>query len=370
VTDRISYNFARGSTILKKIVWKSGRIQYPVRQFCVAPMMGCTDRHFRYLLRLISRHALLYSEMITSGALLNGDNARFLKYDPVEHPVALQLGGNVPSEMAQCARLAQAFDYDEVNINVGCPSGRVQSGQFGACLMAKPDLVAQCVDAMCQAVDIPVTVKTRVGIDHQDSYPFLKRFVSRVYDAGCQVFIVHARKAWLSGLNPKQNRKAPPLQYEVVYRLKRDFPNLVIILNGGLKSPQEALAQLKQVDGVMGGRSVYNNPYMFVEVDRLFYHDDHPCPSRQEVLEAYLPYVESQLKQGVRLSAVTRHVMGLFQSLPGSRRWRREISEATHKPGEDPNVLRQAARYLGACQTQDGLTGEKPDLDRFPDSLH
>ena len=309
--------------------------------------MACTDRHFRYLLRLISRHALLYSEMITTGALLNGDSARFLKYDPIEHPVALQLGGSVPSEMAQCARLAQAFGYDEVNINVGCPSGRVQSGQFGACLMAKPDLVARCVDAMCQAVDIPVTVKTRIGIDHQDSYPFLRRFVSTVYDAGCQAFIIHARKAWLSGLNPKQNREAPPLRYEVVYRLKQDFPNLEIILNGGLKSPNEALAHLKHVDGVMVGRGVYNNPYMLVEADRLFYNDDHPRPSRLEVLEAYLPYVESQLAEGVRLSAITRHVMGLFQGLPGSRRWRRGISEAAHKPGAGPHVLTQAAQNLG-----------------------
>jgi tRNA-dihydrouridine synthase A len=290
--------------------------------------------------------------MIATGALLNGDSARFLSYDPIEHPVALQLAGNVPSEMAQCARLALAFGYDEVNMNVGCPSGRVQSGQFGACLMAKPDLVAKCVDAMSQAGDIPVTIKTRIGIDHQDSYPFLKRFVSTVYDAGCQVFIIHARKAWLNGLNPKQNRKAPPLQYEVVFRLKQDFPDLEIILNGGLKLPEEALVQLKHVDGVMIGRGVYNNPYMFVEVDRLFYHDDHPHPSRQEVLEAYLPYVENQLAQGVRLSAITRHVMGLFQGLPGSRRWRRGISEAAHKPGASPHVLTQAARYLGTCQTQ------------------
>jgi tRNA-dihydrouridine synthase A len=298
--------------------------------------------------------------MITTGALLYGDSTRFLRHDPIEHPVALQLAGNDPTEMAQCARLAHAFGYDEVNMNVGCPSGRVQSGQFGACLMAKPGLVAKCVDAMAQAGDIPVTVKTRIGIDHQDSYPFLKRFVATVYDAGCQAFIIHARKAWLNGLNPKQNRKAPPLQYEVVYRLKQDFPDVEIILNGELNTPLEALAQLKHLDGVMSGRGVYNNPYLFVEVDRLFYNDDHPRPSRQEVLEAYLPYVESQLAHGVRLSAITRHVMGLFQGLPGSRRWRHGISEAAHRPDAGPQVLTHAARYLGACQ--EGLTVEKRRL--------
>ena len=309
-------------------------------------MMECTDKHFRYLLRLVSKHTVLYTEMITTGAILNGDRERLLNFNAIEHPVALQLGGSDPSAMARCARLGAEAGYDEINLNIGCPSDRVQSGRFGACLMAEPELVADCVAHMRCAVNLPVTVKTRIGIDNNDSYEALCRFIAVVSEAGCEVFIIHARKAWLKGLSPKQNREVPPLKYDIAYRLKQDFPEIEIILNGGLTSLREAQQHLYHVDGVMVGREVYSNPYALSEVDHLFYSDDSHPPSRREVLDRYLPYVENQLKEGVSLSGITRHLMGLFQGLPGARAWRRALSEKARRPGAGVAVLQQAARCV------------------------
>lgn len=288
--------------------------------------MDRSDRHFRYFLRLISRHVLLYTEMITTSALIHGDWHKLLDYDVSEHPIALQLGGNDPQELAHGAGLAEQLGYDEVNINVGCPSSRVNSGSFGACLMAQPQLVAQCVNVMRRRVDLPITVKTRIGVDEQDSYEWLTRFVSTVANGGCRTFIIHARKAWLQGLSPKQNRELPPLRYDVVYRLKQDFPELEIVLNGGLSSVPQAQMQLNHVDGVMLGREVYRNPYLLATVDELFFADNTVPPSRHEVIKRYLPYIDAQLVQGVPLSRIMPHIMGLFQGLPGARGWRRELS--------------------------------------------
>ena len=312
------------------------------RRIAVAPMLDWTDRHCRYFLRLLSRHTLLYSEMVTTGAMLHGDRERLLAYDPAEHPLALQLGGSDPGELARCARVAADFGYDEVNLNVGCPSDRVQSGRFGACLMAEPDLVADCVAAMRAAVNLPITVKTRIGIDERDSYKALADFVSRVASGGCEVFIVHARKAWLSGLSPKENREIPPLRYDIVYRIKRDFPSLTIILNGGLTALDQIAESLRQVDGAMIGRAAYENPYLLAEVDRRFFGSSAPPPSRHQVIRAFLPYVEDQLQQGTPLHCMTRHVLGLFQGIPGARAWRRHLSEHTHRRGAGMEVLEAA----------------------------
>ncbi|MCP4410870.1 MAG: tRNA dihydrouridine(20/20a) synthase DusA [Gammaproteobacteria bacterium] len=301
-------------------------MNYPDHTFCIAPMMDRSDRHFRYFLRLISRHVLLYTEMITTSALIHGDWRKLLDYDVSEHPIALQLGGNDPQELAYGAGLAEQLGYDEVNINVGCPSNRVSSGSFGACLMAQPQLVAQCVNVMRRRVDLPITVKTRIGVDEQDSYEWLTRFVSTVANGGCRTFIIHARKAWLQGLSPKQNRELPPLRYDVVYRLKQDFPELEIVLNGGLSSVPQAQMQLNHVDGVMLGREVYRNPYLLATVDELFFADNTVPPSRHGVIKSYLPYIDAQLAQGVPLSRIMPHIMGLFQGLPGARGWRRELS--------------------------------------------
>lgn len=300
------------------------------RRFCVAPMMERTDRHFRFFLRLISRHALLYTEMITASALIHGDRGRLLAYDPHEHPVALQLGGSHPEEMSFGAALAQEAGYDEVNINVGCPSGRVQSGRIGACLMAEPETVADCVWAISRRVDVPISVKTRIGVDLLDSYDGLNRFVSVVAEAGCNILIVHARKAWLKGLSPKQNRDVPPLRYDVVYRLKRDFPQLQIIINGGITTLSAALSHLDHVDGVMLGRAIYNDPYMITDVDRLFFADLTPTKSRREILEEFRSYLETQISLGVPMVQMLRHIVGLYRGIPGARRWRRVLSEQPH----------------------------------------
>ena len=308
-------------------------------------MMGCTDRHFRYFLRLISKHTVLYTEMRTTRAVLQGDAARFLNFHASEHPLALQLGGSDPEELAHCTQLAEQVGYDEININVGCPSDRVQSGKFGACLMAEPELVARCVETISQSANLPVTVKTRIGIDYLDSYQFLLRFVSSVASAGCRTFIIHARKAWLSGLSPKQNLEVPTLRYDRVHRLKQDFPQLEIVLNGGVRSLHEAEFQLAHVDGVMLGREIYNNPYILAEVDGRFYGNPTIPPSRQEVLNRDLYYVEKQCSQGVPLSRIVRHVMGLFQGLPGARAWRRSLSKNVTRPGAGVEVIEQAARY-------------------------
>lgn len=316
------------------------------RQVAVAPMLDWTDRHCRYFLRLLSRHTLLYTEMVTTGAALHGDRERLLAHDPAEHPLALQLGGSDPAELARCARIAADFGYDEVNLNVGCPSDRVQSGRFGACLMAEPDLVADCVAAMRAAVVLPVTVKTRIGIDDRDSYAELVDFVDRVANGGCEVFIIHARKAWLSGLSPKENREIPPLRHDVVYRLKRDFPSLTIILNGGLTALDQIADSLQQVDGVMIGRAAYENPYLLADVDRRFFGSSAPSPSRQQIIRALLPYVETQLQRGTPLHCMTRHVLGLFQGIPGARAWRRYLSEHAHRRGAGVEVLEAALRQI------------------------
>jgi tRNA-dihydrouridine synthase A len=319
---------------------------YLDRRLAVAPMLDYTDQHFRYFLRLLSRHTLLYTEMVTTGAVLRGDRERLLAYDPAEHPLALQLGGSDPGELARCARAAADFGYDEVNLNVGCPSDRVQSGRFGACLMAEPDLVADCVGAMRAAVALPVTVKTRIGIDDRDSYTELADFIGRVAAGGCEVFIVHARKAWLSGLSPKENREIPPLRYEVVHQIKRDFPGLTIILNGGLNDLDQVADQLQRVDGVMIGRAAYENPYLLADVDRRFFGVSTPPPSRHQVIRAFLPYIEKQLQRGTPLHGMSRHVLGLFQGIPGARAWRRHLSEYAHRHGASVEVLEEALQRI------------------------
>jgi len=315
------------------------------RRFCVAPMLDWTDRHCRYFYRLMSRHALLYTEMVTTGAILRGDLDRHLQFSREENPVALQLGGSDPQDLARCAEIAQAYGYAEVNLNVGCPSDKVQNGRFGACLMAEPELVAECVAAMQRVVSIPVTVKSRIGIDDRDSYEELTDFIATVAAAGCKTFIVHARKAWLTGLSPKENRDIPPLRYDVVYQLKQDFPELDIIINGGITSLDASLDLLDHVDGVMLGREVYHNPYLLSEVDARLFGDVYPIKSRQEVIFALLPYVQQQLRAGVRLNSISRHVLGLFHGVDGARAWRRHISENATKPGADEQVLLRALEF-------------------------
>lgn len=301
-------------------------------------MMDWTDRHCRFFLRLISRQALLYSEMVTTGAVIHGDRTRFLGHSPQEQPLALQLGGSNPAELATCAALAEQAGYAEVNLNVGCPSDRVQNNMIGACLMGHPALVADCVKAMLEACSIPVTVKHRIGINGRDSYDELCDFVGQVHEAGCDTFIVHARIAILEGLSPKENREIPPLRYEVVRQLKADFPQLEIILNGGLASLDQMQAQLDCLDGVMVGREAYHNPYLLAEVDRRFYADEQPVRSRIEVLEALRPYIVAHLEEGGLMNHVTRHILGLFQGLPGARHFRRQLSSEIHRC-EDPLAL-------------------------------
>lgn len=289
-------------------------------------MMGRTDRHQRYFFRLISKHALLYTEMIPSSALLHGNPFHLLEHDPSEHPLALQIGGSDPQEMKACATLATDCGFAELNLNVGCPSTRVQAGHFGACLMTAPELVAECVAAMRAAIDIPITVKTRIGVDCWDSYDFLACFIDTVAQGGCRTFIVHARKAWLQGLSPRENRHKPPLRYDVVKQLKRDFPSLEIVVNGGIQRLDEIQHHLSAVDGVMLGREVYRNPYLFASADRQFYADHHPIPTRHQVLEAYLPYAANQISRGVSLYLLSHHLFGLFHNQPGARSWRRFLS--------------------------------------------
>ncbi|TRN19055.1 tRNA dihydrouridine(20/20a) synthase DusA [Vibrio furnissii] len=308
----------------------------------VAPMLDWTDRHCRYFHRLLSSQTLLYTEMVTTGAIIHG-KGDFLAYNEEEHPLALQLGGSNPVDLAHCAKLAQERGYDEINLNVGCPSDRVQNGRFGACLMAEPELVAQCVAAMKAVVDIPVTVKTRIGIDDQDSYEFLTHFVTVVSEqGGCEQFTIHARKAWLSGLSPKENREIPPLDYPRAYQLKQDFPQLTIAVNGGVKSLVEAKEHLQHLDGVMIGREAYQSPYLLAEVDQQIFGLDTPVKKRSQVVQEMYPYIEQQLAQGSYLGHITRHMLGLFQNMPGARQWRRHISENAHKAGAGIEVVEQA----------------------------
>ena len=307
----------------------------------MAPMLDWTDRHCRYFLRLISRRVLLYTEMVTTGAVLHGDRARLLDFDAREHPLAIQLGGSDPGELAECARIAEGWGYDEINLNIGCPSDRVQRGRFGACLMAEPDLVAECVAAMAQAVGIPVTVKTRIGIDDRDSWEELTHFIRTVADAGCQTFIIHARKAWLSGLSPKENREVPPLRYDVAALVKEEFPALEIIINGGIQTLAEVESHLRTFDGAMIGRAAYHNPYLLAEADARLFGAHESAPTRREVVAAMLPYIQEGLARGTRLHAYTRHLLGLFHGRHGGRIWRRRLGEAAARPGAGVDALLQ-----------------------------
>jgi tRNA-dihydrouridine synthase A len=306
-------------------------------------MLDWTDRYYRYFLRQITRHTLLYTEMITTGALLHRDPAHFLNYHPAEHPLALQLGGSDPHELNACSKLAKQWGYDEINLNVGCPSGRVQSGRFGACLMAEPTLVAECVAAMCEgAPNTEITIKHRIGIDEHDSYKALQDFVNLVAQAGCGTFIVHARKAWLKGLSPKENREVPPLRYAVVHRLTQDFPHLGFVINGGFKTLDMVEQQLQQVQGVMVGREAYSNPWLLAEADaRIFAANPQTC-NRQDIVKNMFGFIENELQQGNRLHRITRHMLGLFQGKPGARAWRRYLSKHANDPSAGISVLQAA----------------------------
>jgi tRNA-dihydrouridine synthase A len=311
-------------------------------RFSIAPMMEWTDRHCRFFHRLLTRRALLYTEMITTGAVLRGKRGRLLAFDPTEHPIAVQLGGSDPRALAEAARICADLGYDEINLNVGCPSDRVQEGRFGACLMAEPQLVGDCVAAMKAAASVPVTVKCRIGIDEQDPEESLDTLTRTVVAAGVDALIVHARKAWLDGLSPRENRDIPPLDYDRVYRLKRAFPQLHISINGGIANVEEAARHLRHVDGVMMGRAAYQEPWRLLQVDPLIYGTSAPFVSAKAAIEAFIPYVERELIQGARLHAMTRHVLGLFHGMPGARAFRRHIAVHAVKPGAGAEVLREA----------------------------
>jgi tRNA-dihydrouridine synthase A len=312
--------------------------QFPSHRLSVAPMMDWTDRHCRSLHRVLSRKALLYTEMVTTGAVLHGDRERLLGYDPGEHPVALQLGGSDPADLAASARIGEDLGYDEINLNVGCPSDRVQSGRFGACLMREPQLVAECMAAIGAAVKVPATVKCRIGVDDQDPEESLFTLVDLCAEAGVRTFVVHARMAWLKGLSPKENRDVPPLNYPLVYRLKRERPDLTICINGGIASLDEAQAHLEQVDGVMLGRAAYHTPEVLGQVDRRLFGAGEDVDPFQAV-ELYRSYMAAQLARGVHLSAMTRHMLGLFHGRPGARAWRRILTVEGVKPGADLSVV-------------------------------
>ena len=316
-------------------------------RIAVAPMMDWTDRHCRFFLRLLSPSVRLYTEMITAAALVHGDAEKLLQFDAAEHPVALQLGGSDPQMMADAAVMGAEAGYDEININVGCPSDRVQNGQFGACLMLTPEVVADCYQAMSATVEVPVTVKTRIGIDDHDSYDFLKEFVEASHTAGCTNFVVHARIAILEGLSPKDNRSVPPLDYERVYKLKAEFPQLDIVLNGGITTVDECREHLEFVDGVMIGRQAYQQPWFLTELEQAFGgNDDYVMPQRHDIVLALLPYVERELAQGAELKHITRHLLGLFAGQPGARSWRRYLSENAHRPGAGIEMLHAALEKL------------------------
>ncbi len=316
------------------------------RTVCVAPMMDWTDKHCRYFHRLISKHTVLYSEMITSNALLHGNRDTLLAFEPCESPIALQLGGSDPKALAECSVIAEDFGYDEINLNVGCPSDRVQNGRFGACLMAEPETVAECIFEMQNKVNIPVTVKNRIGIDGQETYHDLSTFIETVAQGGCEVFIIHARIAVLTGLSPKQNRVIPPLNYAYVNQIKAAFPALEIIGNGGVQTLNQMETHLQNLDGVMIGREAYHNPYLLSAVDACFYHDPVPCLTRREVVEAMIPYIQKHLATGGRLNQITRHLLGLFHGVSGARRWRRYLSENAHKDGVNESVVLTALDYV------------------------
>ena len=318
------------------------------RRFCIAPMMDCSDRHSRFFLRLFSDHVLLYTEMITAAAVLHGDRDHLLGFNKEEHPLGVQLGGSDPEQLFRAARICAEYGYDEINLNCGCPSDRVQSGSFGACLMKDPTLVADCVAALRSATSLPVTVKHRTGIDQQDDYETFAGFAAAQIDAGTQALIVHARNAWLQGLSPKQNREIPPLKYDWVYQLKRDFPDHEIIINGGIKTLEACREHLLHVDGVMLGREPYQNPYLLHNVDQVIF--DQPkleVPTRIAMLHRVYPYIEQQLGQGMPLTHMVRHIIGLFHGEPNARRWRRYLSENAHRKKADIEILYEAERLVG-----------------------
>ena len=349
--DDINSELKSPSAIIERLLAREIKSMTPESEnfghrFTVAPMMDWTDPYDRYFLRLISGRAWLYSEMVTAEAVIHGDREKLLGFDVAEHPVGLQLGGSDPVKLAQAARIGVDYGYDEINLNVGCPSDRVQSGRFGACLMTEPDLVAACVTAMLAAVDVPVTVKCRIGVDDQDVDVALDDLAIRVFDVGVNCLIVHARKAWLEGLSPKENRDVPPLDYDRVYRLKQKFPQHQIIINGGITSHSECEKHLAHVDGVMLGRAAYQNPYILAQVDALYYGCSAQPPSRHEIIRHLLPYVEKKLSYGVPLNRITRHILGLFQGCPGARRWRRYISENAHLQGAGTEVIVAAAALV------------------------
>ncbi len=317
-------------------------MNYKDKIFAIAPMMDWTDRHCRYFHRQLTRHALLYTEMVTAQAVRFGDRGRLLNFDRRELPVALQLGGSDPMRLAEAARIGEDFGYCEINLNVGCPSDRVQEGRFGACLMAEPGLVRDCIGAMRHAVNLPVTVKCRIGIDTQDADSDLQRFVHTVSQSGCSTFIIHARKAWLKGLSPKENREIPPLDYARVYRLKQTNPQLTILINGGIATLADAELHLRHVDGVMLGRAAYKTPWILHEVDQRIFGAPAPCATPFEVVERMLPYIERQLAEDVWLQHITRHMLGLFHGLPGGRHWRRILSEEAHRPGAGVKLVETA----------------------------
>ena len=309
-------------------------------------MMDWTDRHCRFFHRILTRRARLYTEMVTTGAIIHGPRARLLAFDPAEHPVALQLGGSEPADLAACARIAEDLGYDEVNLNIGCPSERVQKGAFGACLMREPGLVGACVAEMRAAVRIPVTVKCRIGVDDQDPRDALFGFVDKVARAGCETFVVHARKAWLKGLSPKDNRDIPPLDYDLVYTLKRERPDLTVIINGGITTLDEAKTHLGHVDGVMMGRAAYQSPWLLAEVDSTLFAAPRPVATRRAAVEAFMPYMARELQNGTPLNAMTKHLLGLFNGLPGARAFRRHLSENAVKPGAGFAVVETALSFI------------------------
>ena len=318
----------------------------PDRRFSVAPMMDHTTRDFRYFARCLTRRALLYTEMVTTGALIHGDRARFLDYSADEHPVALQLGGSDPDELGECARLAQDWGYDEINLNVGCPSDRVQNNRMGACLMDSPGLVAAGVESMRRHCAIPVTVKHRIGINGRDSWQELVDFIDTVAQAGCRTFIIHARVAILEGLSPKENREIPPLCHSWVYAIKRRFPDLEIIINGGLESIDTCRAQLEHVDGVMVGRAAYHRPWLLSRVDPVIFGSPAPCTDRTSAVDRFIPYAQQRLAEGIPLQAMTRHILNIFHGCHGGRRFRRYLSQHAHKPGAQAELIEQALEQI------------------------
>lgn len=316
------------------------------RLISIAPMMDCTDRHFRFLVRLFSKHVLLYSEMVTANAVIHGNRERLLGFNPVEEPLALQLGGSDPATLAQASVIGEQWGYDEINLNVGCPSNRVQSGRFGVCLMKEPIKVYECVSAMQASVNVPVTVKCRIGVDDMESYDHLCHFVSTVAESGCHSFAIHARKAWLNGLSPKQNRHIPPLKYDVVYQLKRDFPHLEIVINGGVKTHEEIRSHLEHVDGVMIGREAYGNPYWLSRFDQSYYGSSKKVVTRKEAALTYLDYVCQQVGVGANLSLLTKHMLGLFQGVKGAKRWRHFLCEKSRQPEGWRDLEREARSFF------------------------